>query len=305
MCSMEGGCQGSSFRPDYIIVPRTGKKGPGAPIDRICRTDGVESGIHLLLGARRSAPRMYGEHARMIRRIRSAAVVGVEGRPIEIEVDVSRRGLPAVVVVGLPDAVVREARDRVKSAILNSGHEFPNAKVIISLAPAALRKEGSTYDLPIALGILAAAAGGVFPARALERYCIIGELALDGRVRAVRGALPMALALARRRGGPRKMLLPAGNALEVRDVDGITPVPVQSLAETVAVLSGARPEPPVPSRPVGVGRGPPYWAEFATLSMRAAKVGSASTMRASCPTLMLGFDAALTMEARACGGAGR
>jgi magnesium chelatase family protein len=181
----------------------------------------------------------------MIRKIRSAAVLGVEGRAIEIEVDVSRRGLPAVVIVGLPDAVVREARDRVKSAILNSGHEFPCAKVIVSLAPAGMRKEGAIYDLPIALGILAASGECPIPESVLADHCIVGELALDGRVRPVRGVLPMALALARGE-QDRKMMIPLLNAREARAVEGLPLVPIRTLRDAVDILAGTGDPPPLP-----------------------------------------------------------
>ena len=184
----------------------------------------------------------------MIRKIHSAAVVGVQGQRIEIEVDVSARGLPGVVVVGLPDAVVREARDRVRTAIRNSGYTFPFAKVVINLAPAGLRKVGATYDLPIALGIIAASEEGEILPERLSRYCIVGELSLDGRVRPVRGALPMALEMARH-GDGKKMMVPWANAAEAAAVDGISLVAVRSLTEAVGIVTGAMDEPPLPDPP--------------------------------------------------------
>ena len=118
--------------------------------------------------------------------VRSATVVGVEAVPIWIEVDIAR-GLPQFTVVGLPDSGVRESRERVRSALRNAGYPFPLARITVNLAPSHLRKAGSSFDLPIALGILAAQ--GVVPQEAVANWVILGELALDGSVRPVRGAL--------------------------------------------------------------------------------------------------------------------
>ena len=123
--------------------------------------------------------------------IASAAALGVEAVPVEVELDVTG-GLPAVQIVGLPDAAGREARDRVKSALTNSGYRFPNRRITINLAPADIRKAGPVYDLPIALGLLVASEQ--VDAYAAPEFMVLGELALDGRVRPVAGALPAALA---------------------------------------------------------------------------------------------------------------
>ena len=119
----------------------------------------------------------------MLARVHSAACQGVDAVAVEVEVDVSG-GLPAVVTVGLPDSAVKESRDRVKSALTNSGYRFPPKRITINLAPADIKKEGSLYDLPIAIGLLAASEQ--LESGILAECAILGELALDGRVRAVR-----------------------------------------------------------------------------------------------------------------------
>jgi magnesium chelatase family protein len=134
-------------------------------------------------------------------------------------------------IAGLPDAAVRESPLRVKSAIVNSGFEYPNRKLVINMAPADLRKEGSALDLPIALGVLCAS--GVAPPGRLVNLLALGELSLDGSLRRVRGALPAAL-LARRLG--RGLLLPRENAREVAMVGGLVTVPVDSLDEAMSYL---------------------------------------------------------------------
>jgi magnesium chelatase family protein len=164
----------------------------------------------------------------MLSRVASAALVGVEAVPVQVEVDISR-GLPGWFVVGLPGESVREGRERVRSAILNSGAEFPARRVTVSLAPADLRKEGSLYDLPVALGILACQT--VLPREGLEGYLAAGELALTGELRPVRGVLSLAAAAAA--AGFRGLVIPRGQAREARLVPGIEVVPVASLQEAV------------------------------------------------------------------------
>jgi len=132
-----------------------------------------------------------------------------EAALVAVEVDVTP-GLPAFTVVGLPDSTVRESRDRVKSAIRNAGYAFPMERITVSLAPADLRKEGAAFDLPVALGILGAT--GCLKREPLAGLVVLGELALDGEVRAVRGVLPVALAC--RRAGVAGLLLPQGNGRE-------------------------------------------------------------------------------------------
>ncbi|MCX7804973.1 MAG: YifB family Mg chelatase-like AAA ATPase, partial [Planctomycetota bacterium] len=168
----------------------------------------------------------------MLARVRSAAAVGIDGVPVEVEVDLAP-GLPAVAIVGLPDTAVKESAHRVRSAVYNSGFAFPDGRVTVNLAPADMRKEGPIYDLPIALGILSAG-GQVVPVR--ESFVAVGELALDGRVRPVRGVISFAMAA--REAGIRDILTPAENANESAVVDGIATRPVSSLAEAAAWLAG-------------------------------------------------------------------
>src|SRR6266576_1459694 len=130
----------------------------------------------------------------MLASLRSAALVGVEALPVIVEVDVSY-GLPIFTMVGLPDASVRESRDRVRSAIRNSGFQFPAHRVTVNLAPADVRKAGAAFDLPIALGILAAQ--GIVERREISDLVVLGELSLDGSIHPTRGVLPVAAAAKR------------------------------------------------------------------------------------------------------------
>lgn len=169
----------------------------------------------------------------MIAGIRSGAVVGIEGYAVRVEIDLAR-GLPAFTIVGLPNAAVRESRERVTAAIRNSGYEFPLRKITVNLAPADVRKEGAAFDLPIALGILAAS-GQV--ARPVPRETIVlGELALDGTLAPVRGALPVACFA--RDDGCERLLLPADNGPEAAAVGGVEIAPCDDLREAVGVIEG-------------------------------------------------------------------
>ncbi|MEY4530981.1 MAG: hypothetical protein RLZZ156_1702 [Deinococcota bacterium] len=169
----------------------------------------------------------------MLAKAFSAAVIGVNAIPIEIEVDVAH-GLPNFTVVGLPDAAVQESRDRVRAAIKNSGFQFPASRITVNLAPADVRKEGSSFDLPIALALLAAQ--GHLPLEALNQCFIAGELALDGTVRPVSSAINIALcALQQKRS---HVLLPPANAGEAAVLDGLKVFAPLSLLEAVQHLSG-------------------------------------------------------------------
>ena len=168
----------------------------------------------------------------MLARVFSCAVIGLEGAIIEVEVDTSQ-GLPKILIVGLPDAAVQESRERVQSAIKNSGLYFPRKKLTINLAPASVRKEGPAYDLPIALGILIATEQ--VPAEAVSDALIIGELSLDGSVRHVRGVLAMA-ALAREQ-GIKRIFVPQPDAAEAALIPDIEVIPVASLASLQAHLT--------------------------------------------------------------------
>ena len=168
----------------------------------------------------------------MLACLRTAAVFGIDAQPVQVEVDVSF-GMPTFTMVGLPDASVRESRDRVRSAIRNSGFEFPPHRVTVNLAPADVRKAGAAFDLPIALGILAAQ--GIVERRDIADVMILGELSLDGAIQPARGVLPIA-AGARRESIPR-VLLPRANAAEAAVVAGITVLPVSSLTDAVSALN--------------------------------------------------------------------
>ena len=169
----------------------------------------------------------------MLAKIQSSAVVGVDGLPVEVEVDISY-GLPSFSTVGLPEGAVRESRERVKAAIKNSGYEFPNRRITVNLAPADVKKEGTGYDLPMALGILAAFE--TLRSDIIPRYGVIGELSLDGGVRPAKGILPMAIAA--REAGLEGIIVPQDNANEAAIVSGIKVIGVKTLYEAVEFLAG-------------------------------------------------------------------
>ena len=168
----------------------------------------------------------------MLACVRTAAVYGIEACTVSVEVDVSF-GLPGFTMVGLPDASVRESRDRVRSAIRNSGFEFPEHRVTVNLAPADIRKAGSSFDLPIALGVLAAS--GAVTRRNVDDVLLLGELSLDGGIQAARGVLPIAAAARRDRFAG--LLLPRPNHAEAAVVQGLQLYAVRSLTEAVAALN--------------------------------------------------------------------
>jgi magnesium chelatase family protein len=168
----------------------------------------------------------------MLACVRTAAVYGIEACTVSVEVDVSF-GLPGFAMVGLPDASVRESRDRVRSAIRNSGFEFPEHRVTVNLAPADIRKAGSAFDLPIALGVLAAS--GVVARRDVDDVLLLGELSLDGGIHAARGVLPIAAAARRER--YTALLLPHPNRAEASVVEGLQLYAVRTLGEAVAALN--------------------------------------------------------------------
>lgn len=190
----------------------------------------------------------------MLAKLYSIAVTGIDAAVIEVELDLSR-GLPGLIMVGLPDKAVQESRDRVKSALLNSGYQHPNRKIVINLAPAELRKEGSTYDLAIALGMLVAS-GQVEDGR-LHRYLILGELALDGRIRPVRGVL--AAAITALQAGYRGVIVPRANAVEAMVVGAeLDVVAVEDLVQAVGFAAGAPPPSlPLPDERAGAGDAAP------------------------------------------------
>jgi magnesium chelatase family protein len=175
----------------------------------------------------------------MLSRVFSGAVYGVDAYVVEIEVNAGY-GDPSVVIVGLPDAAVRESKDRVWTAVLNSGFKPPMGRTTINLAPADVRKEGPSFDLPIAVGMLVASEQANLPS--LETFGMVGELALSGEVRRVRGVLPIVMEM--RRLGKRGVLVPGENAEEAAVVSGIAIYPVANLREAVDFLSGEHEIPP-------------------------------------------------------------
>jgi magnesium chelatase family protein len=172
--------------------------------------------------------------AAVLSTVTSCALVGIEAHPVQVEVDLAA-GLPQTATVGLPDHAVRESKDRVRAALRNSGFDIPPRRITVNLAPAHLRKEGAAYDLPIALGILAATGHEV--RHGLAGIVTAGELALDGSVRPIRGAL--SIAAAARTLGSARLLVPRANAAEAALVGGLAVFGVASLRETVDLLSGA------------------------------------------------------------------
>lgn len=171
----------------------------------------------------------------MLTRVFSAALQGVDAVPVEVEVNTGS-GNPAVIVVGLPDAAVRESKDRVATAISNSAFRWPRERTTINLAPADIKKEGPSFDLPIALGMIAAAERAELPR--LGRCFVVGELALNGEIRAVKGALPIAVEAKAR--GMKAVILPAQNAPEAAIVEGIDVYGVSTLREAYEFLSKRR-----------------------------------------------------------------
>jgi magnesium chelatase family protein len=182
-------------------------------------------------------------------RTHSVALVGVEGHLIEIEADIAR-GLPATILVGLPDTALREARDRIRAAIVNTGESWPTGKITVGLSPASLPKRGSGFDVAIAVAILAAAGAVRLSARASEAMAFLAELGLDGRLRPVHGVLPAVAAAAG--AGMSTVVVAAENLAEARLVPGVRVVAAESLAEVTAWLRGGpAPCPPAPQPPRG------------------------------------------------------
>ncbi|RZB30212.1 MAG: magnesium chelatase family protein [Desulfobacteraceae bacterium Eth-SRB1] len=169
----------------------------------------------------------------MIAKILSSAVIGIDAYLVEVEVDIAQ-GLPTFTTVGLPEASVKESKERVKSAINNSGYTFPDDRITVNLAPANIKKEGTGFDLPIALGILSAT--GIISRGITSKYLILGELSLDGRIKPVNGTLPMAIAA--KDAGYAGIIVPYDNRQEASIVDEIAVLPVKTLSQTVNFFTG-------------------------------------------------------------------
>src|SRR5450432_595139 len=176
----------------------------------------------------------------MLAKVYSAAVYGVDAFEVEIEVNAGT-GSPVIIIVGLPDAAVKESRDRVTTAVSNSGYFWPRGRTTINLAPADVKKEGPSFDLPIALGMIAA--GDDMDLAQAGNYSFVGELALTGAVRPVKGVLPIAIEA--RRSGKKALFVPEANALEAAVVEGIDIYGVRNLRETYQFLKGEHPLTPV------------------------------------------------------------
>ncbi len=177
----------------------------------------------------------------MLAKSKTCAIVGLDGYVVEVEVDISP-GLPAMAIVGLPDTAVQEAKERVRAAIRNSGHEFPMRRITVNLAPADMRKAGPAYDLPIAISILLST--GQVP-RLPDSVIFLGELSLDGSLRHTNGILPMVIVA--RESGFKTVFVPSSDAREAALVDGIEVIPVNTLAELTAYLRGEMEIGPVPA----------------------------------------------------------
>ena len=197
----------------------------------------------------------------MLATIGSAALVGVDAVPVSVEVNTGESGHPELVLVGLPDAAVKESEDRVRSAVANSGFPMPRTRATINLAPGDLRKEGALYDLPIALGLLVA--DRRLPVERLDDYLIASELSLSGATRPVRGGL--ALAMLARATGRRRVVLPELSAAEAALVDDIEVYPVASLDEAARLLSGELRRPPLARRLPELGGADEGAPDFADL----------------------------------------
>jgi magnesium chelatase family protein len=169
----------------------------------------------------------------LLAKILSSAVNGIDAYTVEVEVDIAQ-GLPVFTTVGLPEAAVKESKERVKSAIKNMGYTFPDDRITVNLAPADIKKEGTGFDLPIALGILTATR--IVPQETISKYLIMGELSLDGRIKAVRGSLAMAIEA--KNTGYKGIIVPSDNGREASVVTDISVFPVKTLSEVVEFLRG-------------------------------------------------------------------
>jgi magnesium chelatase family protein len=215
----------------------------------------------------------------MLARLQTFSLFGIDAVPVDVEVDVSGGALPATVLVGLPDAAIRESTHRVARAMVNSGFNRPNDRIVVNLAPAELPKQAATFDLPITLGILAGS--GQFSSERLQDYAVVGELSLEGSTRPARGALSIAIAAARQRRAEQRPLkgvvMPTASATEAAVVEDIDVIPVSSLGEAVRFFAGDLQIAPAPAR---VSE---WFERFATYDIDFADVrGQEAAKRAVC-----------------------
>lgn len=181
----------------------------------------------------------------MLATLHTFSLLGIDAVPVEVEVDVSAAAQPKTILVGLPEAAVRESQHRVSRALVNSGFTRPQDRIVINLAPAELPKNAASFDLPITLGVLAGS--GQFSSELFDQYAVVSELSLEGATRSVKGALSMAMAAARQE-CLRGIVVPRANAAEAAVVEDIEVIPVSSLAEAVAFFAGHIEIDPAPSR---------------------------------------------------------
>jgi len=210
----------------------------------------------------------------MVANIHSCGIVGIQGQPVLCQCDLSG-GLPQFDVVGLPDASVKEARDRVRAAVRNCGYEFPQRRITVNLAPGELKKEGPVYDLPILIGVLCASKQLPLPEK---DACFIGELSLEGKLRPATGVLPMAIAA--RDAGMKTLFVPAANAAEASVCNDLTVIPVQDVPQLAKHLTGEAPITPqqtysfVPQHPEGLDMADVMGQESVKRALEIAAAGS-------------------------------
>ncbi len=181
----------------------------------------------------------------MLARLKTFTLLGIEAMPVDVEVDISSAAMPKTILVGLPDTAVKESTHRVERAIVNSGFIRPHDRVVINLAPADLPKQASSFDLPVALGVLAGS--GQLSIERLEEYGVVGELALEGIARPIKGVLSIAMEAAKN-ANLRGLVVPRENASEAAVVEGLEVIAVDSLAQTVAFFAGELDLFPTPGR---------------------------------------------------------
>ncbi len=177
-------------------------------------------------------------------KLQTFSLVGIQAAPVEVEVDVSPGAMPKTILVGLPEAAVRESTHRVERALVNSGFQRPTDRIVINLAPAELPKQAASFDLPISLGILIGS--GQFSSDRLREYAVVGELALEGHTRPAKGVLSMAIEAKNQ--GFAGIMVPRHNAEEAAVVEGLDVIAIDSLAQAVGFLGGQLDIDPTPSR---------------------------------------------------------
>jgi magnesium chelatase family protein len=177
----------------------------------------------------------------MLSKLFTFSLLGIDAKPVEVEVDISPAAMPKTILVGLAEAAVKESTHRVGRSLVNSGYTRPQDRIVINLSPADLPKDAASFDLPIALGLLASS--GQLDSDIFEQFAAVGELALDGTIRPIKGVLSMALAA--REEGRRGIVVPVENGQEAAVVEGVEVIPVNSLTEAVGFFTEQIPIAPV------------------------------------------------------------